>query len=74
LRAEALNEYGDPIRRFTVTSFRRLGGAWVPRGMEMAFVPPGQSLPAQEKSRLEIYTGDYDARLPAEWFEEAKFR
>ena len=60
-------------RRFAITSFKRLGDVWIPRGLEAAFVPPGQSLPAQEKSRLEIYEGDYEALLPAEWFSTDRF-
>jgi hypothetical protein len=73
LRAEAFDTNGDVSRRFAITSFRRLGDVWIPRGLEAAFVPPGQSLPAQEKSRLEIYEGDYEALLPAEWFSTDRF-
>jgi hypothetical protein len=73
LRAEAYNQYGDPVQRFTVTSFRRMDEIWIPRAMEVAFVPPGQSLPSEEKSRLEIYDGDYDAELPVEDFDPARF-
>lgn len=68
LRAEAFDESGNLVKRLTVTSFKKIGELWVPRGTEAAFVPAGQSLPAQEKSRLEVYDGDYDAQLPAAWF------
>jgi hypothetical protein len=73
LRAEAFDEHGQLRKRFAVSSFKRVGEAWVPRAMEIATVPAGQALPAQEKSRLEVLEGDYDARLPAEWFSEAAF-
>jgi Outer membrane lipoprotein-sorting protein len=73
LKAEAFDANGDLTRRFAITSFKRLGEVWIPRGLEAAFVPPGQSLPAQEKSRLEIYEGDYEALLPAEWFSTDRF-
>ena len=56
------------MRRFAVTSFKKIGEAWVPRGLEAAILPPGQSLPNQQKSRLEVYEGDYGTQLPAEWF------
>ena len=68
LRAEAFDSGGALVKRFSITSFKKIGDVWIPRGMEIADVPPGQALPAQEKSRLEIYEGSYDARLPAEWF------
>jgi hypothetical protein len=68
LRAEGYDESGNLVKRLAVTSFKKIGGLWVPRGLEAADVPVGQSLPAQEKSRLEVYEGDYDAQLPAEWF------
>jgi len=73
LRAEAYNKDGSTVRRFAVTSFRKMGELWVPHGLEASFVPPGQSLPSQEKSRLDIYEGDYGAELPAEWFATEKF-
>lgn len=69
LRAEARNADGDVVRRFAITSFKKVGAVWIPRGIDAAFVPPGQALPAQERSRLEIYEGNYDAKLPVEWFE-----
>jgi hypothetical protein len=72
LRAEARNADGDVVRRFMITSFKKVGAVWIPRGLDAAFVPPGQALPAQERSRLEIYEGNYDAKLPADWFEPAK--
>ena len=68
LRAEAFFMDGNLVRRFAVTSFKKIGEAWVPRGLEAAILPPGQSLPNQQKSRLEVYEGDYGTQLPAEWF------
>jgi hypothetical protein len=68
LRAEAFDKNGNLVRRFAVTSFKKIGEAWVPRGLEAAILPPGQSLPNQQKSRLEVYEGDYGTPLPAEWF------
>jgi len=68
LRAEAFDKDGNLVRRFAVTSFKKIGEAWVPRGLEAAILPPGQSLPNQQKSRLEVYEGDYGTQLPTEWF------
>ena len=68
LRAEAFDKDGNLVRRFAVTSFKKIGDAWIPRGMEAAVLPPGQSLPNQQKSRLEVYEGDYGTQLPAKWF------
>ncbi|MEI8315849.1 MAG: outer membrane lipoprotein-sorting protein [Verrucomicrobiota bacterium] len=73
LRAEVFDQNEALVRRLAITSFKRLGEVWIPRGIEMSFIPPHQSLPAEEKSRLEFYTGDYDAKLPAEWFAEENF-
>jgi hypothetical protein len=73
LRAEMRNAEGDVVRRILITSFKRVGEMWVPRGIDCAFLPPNQSLPAAEKSRLEIYTGNYDAKLPAETFDPSRF-
>jgi hypothetical protein len=73
LRAEACNENGDPVRRFSVTSFRKVDEIWVPSGLDSAYLPPGQALPAQERSRLEIREGNYDAQLPAAQFDPAGF-
>ncbi len=73
LRAEAFNPDEALVRRLAITSFKRLGDLWIPRGIEMSYIPPHQALPAEEKSRLEIYDGDYAAKLPAEWFAEEKF-
>jgi hypothetical protein len=73
LRAEAFDANGDLTRRFAITSFKRLGDVWIPRGMEASFVPPAQSLPSEEKSRLEVYEGNYDAAPPAEWFAPERF-
>jgi hypothetical protein len=73
LRAEAFDGNDSLVRRFAVTSFRKIGELWIPRGLEASFLPPGQSLPSQEKSRLEVYEGNYDAQLPAEWFAAERF-
>ena len=63
----------QPVRRFSVNSFKHMGAVWIPRGMESAFVPAGQAMPAEVRSRLEIYDGNYDAKLPVEWFDPAGF-
>jgi len=68
LRAEAFDKNDNLVRRFAVTSFKKIGEAWVPRGLEAAVLPPGQSLPNQQKSRLEVYEGNYDTQLPGELF------
>jgi hypothetical protein len=73
LRAEAFDADENPVKRISISSFKRIGDVWIPRGMEFAFVPPGQSLPATERSRLEIYDGNYDARLPLSQFDPARF-
>jgi hypothetical protein len=73
LRAEAYDENENLVRRFAITSFKRIGEVWVPHGIEIAFVPPGQALPSEEKSRLEVYEGSYDTQLPATWFSPASF-
>ena len=73
LRAVAFDVNGDLTRRFAITSFKRIGDVWIPRGLEAGFVPTGQSLPAQEKSRLEVYEGNYEALLPVEWFSTDRF-
>jgi hypothetical protein len=73
LRAEAFDDGGALVKRFAITSFKKIGDVWIPRGVEIAYVPPGQALPAQEKSRLEIYEGNYDTQLPAEWFLPERF-
>ena len=73
LRAEAFDDGGALIKRFAIGSFKRIGDVWIPRGVEVADVPPGQALPAQEKSRLEIYDGNYDTKLPVEWFLPERF-
>ena len=73
LRAEAFDLNEALVRRLAITSFKRLGEVWIPRGIEMAFIPPHQAMPAADKSRLEIEAGDYAAQLPAEWFATDKF-
>ena len=73
LRAEAFDADDGLVKRFAISSFKRIGEVWIPRGVEAATVLSHQALPAEEKSRLEIYEGNYDARLPAEWFAEERF-
>ena len=73
LRAESFDVGGALVKRFAIASFSKIGEVWIPLGVEIADVPPGQALPAQEKSRLEIYEGNYDTRLPAEWFLPERF-
>lgn len=72
LRTEAYDENESPVRRMFITSFKRIGELWIPRGIEVATVLPG-ALPAEEKSRLDVYEGDYDTKLPAEKFAEGRF-
>ncbi len=74
LRAEAFNTNDNLVSRFAVTSFKKIGELWVPRGSEASYVPPGQSLPSQEKSRLEVYEGTYDTVLPVDLFAVERFR
>jgi len=73
VRAELYDLDEGLARRMGITSFKRLGELWIPRVIEVGFVTPHQALPSEEKSRLEIYEGDYATRLPAELFEEVKF-
>jgi hypothetical protein len=73
LRAEGFDANDNLVRRFAVTSFKKIGDMWIPRGLEASRVPAAQSLPSEEKSRLEVYEGDYNARLPAEWFDPDRF-
>jgi hypothetical protein len=73
LRAEGFDSNDNLVRRFAVTSFKKIGDVWIPRGLEASWVPPAQSLPSEEKSRLEVYEGDYSAQLPAGWFDPEKF-
>jgi hypothetical protein len=73
LRADAFNENDSPVKRLAVTSFMRIGDVWIPRAIECASVPPGQTLPAEERSRLEIFEGNYDAQLPPDWFSPGCF-
>jgi hypothetical protein len=73
LRTEAFDENDSPVRRMFITSFKRIGELWIPRGIEAATVLPAQVLPAEEKSRLDIYEGDYDTKLPAERFDDGRF-
>ena len=73
LRAEAFDVDENSVKRISISSFKRIGDVWVPRGIDFAFVPAGQVLPSTERSRLEIYEGNYDARLPLSQFEPARF-
>ncbi len=73
LRAEAYNEDGDLTKRFAVASFKKIGAVWVPRALDIADVPPGQSLPYEERSRLEVYEGDYDVQLSPALFDTDAF-
>ena len=73
LRAEAFDPTEALVRRLAITSFKRLGELWIPRGIEISYIPPHQALPAEEKSRLEIESGDYAAKLPTAWFSEDQF-
>jgi hypothetical protein len=72
LRTEAYDENEMPVKRLFITSFKRIGELWIPRGIEAATVLPG-ALPAEEKSRLDVYEGNYETQLPAERFAEEKF-
>jgi hypothetical protein len=73
LRAEAYDGDDRMIKRFWITSVRKLGETWVPRGMDIAWRPPHQSMPSEERSRIEMDDGKFDARLPAEMFDEKNF-
>jgi len=74
LRAEAFDVQGNLVRRFAVTSFKKIGDVWIPRGLEASSLPPGQSLPNQEKSRLDVYEGNYDTKFPSDWFATERFK
>lgn len=74
LKAEAFDAKGTLLRRFAVTSFKKIGDFWIPRGLEEAELLPGQALPSEEKSRLEIYEGNYDTTLPAEEFSRDQYK
>jgi len=73
LRTEAFDADARLVKRFEITSFKRLGEIWIPRGIEIASRPPGQALPAEERSRLEIFEGNYDSQLSSDWFTPEKF-
>lgn len=73
LRAELMDADDRVARRMAVTSFRRVEDVWIPRQIEIAHIPRGQALPSQERSRLEILGGNFQANLPAEWFDETRF-
>lgn len=74
LRVDAFDADNTPVKRITIGSFKRLAeGVWVPRSIDFAFIPAGQALPAIEKSRLEIYDGNYDARLSLDLFQPERF-
>lgn len=73
LRAELVDADDRVMRRLAVTSFRRVDDVWIPRQIEMAHIPRGQALPAQERSRIEILSGNFNAKLPTEMFDETGF-
>lgn len=73
VRAEAFDADGALVKRFAVTSLKKIGEVWIPRGIEAAIVPVGQSMPAEVRSRLEIYDGNYNAKLAADFFSEDRF-
>jgi hypothetical protein len=74
LRAEAYDAESNLVKRVSITSFKRIGDLWIPHGIEIGWRPPGQSLPAEEKSRLEFFEGDYNAKLPEDLFLADRFR
>lgn len=73
LRTELYDRDDRLRRRFAVTSIRRVGEVWVPRGMVLGVRPPGQAMPSEETSRLLIYDGRYDVDLPADLFDPGRF-
>jgi hypothetical protein len=73
LRAEAFDQDDRLVRRFAITSFKKIGDIWIPRGIEIGFVPKAQALPSVEKSRFEVSDGSYETQLPAEWFSSGSF-
>jgi hypothetical protein len=73
LRVDLFDSDEALVRRLTVGSFKRLGELWIPRSLEVTVNLRFQSLPAQEKSRLEIYDGSYDTPLPAALLDEKRF-
>lgn len=73
LRVEAFDADENPVKRIGISSFKKIGDVWIPRGMDFAFVPGGQALPATERSRLEVYEGNYDAKLPVSLFDPYQF-
>jgi len=73
LRAEAYDGNDGLVKRVAIASFKRIGDAWIPRGIDIAFVPKLQALPAEEKSRLEIYEGSPDAHFAPDQFSPETF-
>jgi hypothetical protein len=73
VRAEAFDADGALVKRFAVTSLKKIGDVWIPRGIEAARIPVGQAMPAEVRSRLEIYDGNYNAKLPSDFFSEDRF-
>jgi hypothetical protein len=69
LRAEAFNTDDQLVKRYGITSFKRVGDVWIPKGIEVATVPAGQSLPSQEKSRLEMFEADDEPKFSADQFD-----
>jgi len=74
VRADGYDAEGALVKRFAITSLKRIGDVWIPRGIEAARVPPGQAMPAEVRSRLEFYDGNYNAKLPADLFSEEQFK
>ncbi|MDW8343529.1 MAG: outer membrane lipoprotein-sorting protein [Verrucomicrobiae bacterium] len=73
LRVELIDANDRVARRLAVTSFRRVDDVWIPRQIEIAHIPRGQALPAQERSRMEFLSGNFDATLPAQLFDESQY-
>ena len=73
VRAEVYDANETLLKRFAVTSLKRIDDVWIPRGLVVAARLPGQALPSEETSRLEIYEGNYDAKLPPEKFSPTAF-
>jgi len=73
LRTEAWDKQGRLIKRFGVTSFKKIGEIWIPKTIEIVADLEGQGLNKQKKSRLDIYEGEYDIILPIAWFDPVNF-
>jgi len=73
VRAEVSDANETLLKRFAVTSLKRIDDVWIPRALVAAARLPGQVLPSEETSRLEIIEGNYDAKLPLDKFSPALF-